>query len=357
MLLLAPTFTTAAVADSRIVIKPKAAKKFATMPEGAVFPEGIAVNPVNGEVIVSTFNFGANKLVRFSRKGKVLAVVEMFSGPLLGLAYNPADGKIYICAAADLLGSPPSRIQRIDADFTDDSSLVDVATVPPVGAPDDRTVVNPDGSEDTIAFGNFGRAPNDLTFASNGDLYYSDSFQGAVFRIPDAAACPGTGTCSTDTISHDPLLATAGFPPFGANGVAFNADESVLFVNNTGDDTVLTVDPFDGTVGVLAHSINGADGVIFHDGLLWGAANQGDQVVAIDPSDGSVVARIGAFLGVKDNGSVRGLIFPASLAIRGDDHILVTNLAFPLGSAAGEPEGSITTYTVSKIKIPDFDDD
>ncbi len=120
---------------------------------------------------------------------------------------------------------------------------------------------------------------------------------------------------------------------------------------------VLHINLSDRTVGVLAHSISGADGAIFHDGMLWVAANQADQVVAIDPSDGSVVARMGEFLGAKDNGSVRGLIFPASLAILGDDDILVTNLALPLGSAAGEPEGSITTYTVSKVKIPDFDAD
>ena len=35
--------------------------------------------------------------------------------------------------------------------------------------------------------------------------------------------------------AHDPLLATAGFPPFGANGIALNSSQTALFIANTGD--------------------------------------------------------------------------------------------------------------------------
>lgn len=364
-LLLAPGFMNGAVADSGIVVKPNGAKKFAVMPAGAEFPEGITVNPNNGEVIVGTFGASVS-LVRFSSAGNKIAEATISGGPLLGIAYNPADDKIYLCSAYDLASNPPSKIQRIDADFTDDSSVEDVADVPSLGAPDPRTVVNPDTSEDTIEFGNFARAPNDLTFASNGDLYYSDSFQGAVFRIPDAAACPGT--CSTDTVAHDPLLATAGFPPFGANGVAIRevGGDVLLFVANTGDDVVLKLDlgddvdnpDLDVAVVPLTQSINGADGVIYdsNNDLLWVAGNQADQVVAIDPDTGRVVAEIGEFLGIKPDGSARGLIFPASLVEVANGKILVTNLALPLAGDGSEPEADVTKYTVSRINIPEFDD-
>ncbi|MCH8092820.1 MAG: SMP-30/gluconolactonase/LRE family protein [Proteobacteria bacterium] len=354
MLLLAPSFINDAVADSGIVIKPNGAKKFAVMPAGATNPEGITITS-NGDVVVGTFG-AAVSLVRFDSVGNLIATATIPGGPLLGIAYNPADDKIYLCSAYDLASNPPSKIQRIDADFTDGSSVEDVADVPSIGAPGDRTVGNPDGSTDFIDFGNAGRAPNDLTFASNGDLYYSDSFQGAVFRINDAAACPGV--CSTDTISHDPLLATAGFPPFGANGVALNGDETTLFVANTGDDTVLTVNVSDGAVGVLAQSINGADGIIYdsNNDLLWVAANQADQVVAIDPDTGRVVAEIGEFLGINPDGSARGLLFPASLVEAANGKILVTNLAAVLIGDGSEPEGDVSKYTVSFINIPEFDD-
>jgi sugar lactone lactonase YvrE len=49
------------------------------------------------------------------------------------------------------------------------------------------------------------------------------------------------------TIKHDGLLATAGFPPFSANGLALSNDGTKLFVANTGDDRVLRLDLGTGT--------------------------------------------------------------------------------------------------------------
>ena len=142
-----------------------------------------------------------------------------------------------------------------------------------------------------------------------------------------------------------------------ANGVAFNADDSVLFVANAGDHTVLTVDPTDGSIGVLTRSVNGADGLIYDsdNDLLWVAANQADQVVAIDPDTGRVVAEIGEFLGINKVGAARGLSCPGSL-IQANGKILVTNVAAELIGDGSEPEGDITKYTISFINIPKFKD-
>lgn len=345
-------------AEERVIVKANAAKKFAIMPDGAPQPEGITRNPANGDIIVGTF-FGDINLVRFSKTGQIRAAVKINGGPLLGLAYNSADGKIYICSADDLAGGPSgSRIRRIDAEFVDTSGVEDVAEVPVIGAPGDRTVANPDGSEDLISFGNFGRAPNDLTFDSDGNLYYSDSFQGAVFRIANPADnCPLVA-CSTDTVAHDPLLATAGFPPFGANGVALNPEETLLYVANTGDDTVLTVNVETGAVLPFAASINGADGIVTDaEGRVWVAANQADQVVVLNGTTGATMAELGEFLGISEDGAPRGLLFPASLVMVDEKKVLVTNLSLPLGTSAGEPEAIATKYTVSRINTPDFDDD
>jgi sugar lactone lactonase YvrE len=151
---------------------------------------------------------------------------------------------------------------------------------------------------------------------------------------------------------QDPLLATAGHPPFGANGLAFNADRSALYIANTGDDRVLRLDMATRTVSVFAESIDGADGIAFDaHGRLWVAANQGDEMVALN-EQGRVVARLGEFQGIRRDGSPDGLLFPGSLAILGDE-MFVTNLALPLTPAAGdEPEEDVTRFTVSRLRIP-----
>jgi sugar lactone lactonase YvrE len=209
-------------------------------------------------------------------------------------------------------------------------------------------VSNPDGTTDTITFQNAARVPNGLAFDGAGNLYVSDSFQGAIFRIANAAGC---APCAMTTLAHDPLLATAGFPPFGANGIAINDADNALFVANTGDDRVLKVNKSSGAVSVFAESINGADGVAFDSqGRLWVAANQADELVALD-AQGKVVAKRGDFEGIRRDGSPRGLLFPASLVILGDE-IFVTNLGLPLNGTTGdEPEEQVTRYTVSRIRI------
>lgn len=337
-------------ADDDLVVDRNAAHRFATLPAGVRFPEGITANPWNGDIFVATFdappNNRPNKLLRFDRHGRLEAMRDFGNTPLLGLEFNRADRKVYIAAVGDFSGTG-SRIQRIAANFHGASTIEEVAVIPSEGAPGPRTVPNPDGSTDTITFGNNARVPNALTFDSQGNLYISDSFQGAIFRISSPAACaPG---CAVTTVVHDPLLATAGFPPFGANGIAFNDD--ALFIANTGDDRILKLDLATNLVTVFAESINGADGIAFDKrGRLWVAANQADEVVGLN-ANGRVVAKLGDFLGVRD-GSPRGLLFPASLVIV-DDEIFVTNLALPLNGIAGdEPEEDVTRYTISRIRLP-----
>jgi len=336
-------------AGNDILVKKNAAVKFASLPAGVVFPEGIAANPYSGDIYVGTFDFGGNnKLLRFGKNGKLQAQKDFAGEPLLGLAYNMQDNKVYICNPAALVGGQ-SRIQRIDGDFDESTTVEEVAMISGIGAPPDRVVGNPDGSQDLIAFGNNAAAPNALAFDSAGNLFVSDSFQGAIFRIDDAKTCP---SCSVTTIKHDGLLATAGFPPFGANGIALSDDEAVLYVTNTGDDRVLTLELATGSLDVFAESINGADGIAIDEmGHLWIAANQADQILVLN-EDGRVIAKLAEFLGIRSDGSPLGLLFPASIVIQGS-WIYITNLSLPLTPAAGdEPEENISKFMVSRIKIP-----
>lgn len=338
-------------ADRGIVVDRLAAKEFVRLPDGMRFPEGITANPDTGDIFVATFDFGGtNKLLRFSGNGKLLAQRDFGGTPLLGLAYNRADNKVYICNTGDLVGSQ-SRIQRIPADFSADTPIEEVAFLPHIGPPPDRTVDNPDGSQDMIRFGDNASAPNAMAFRSDGSLFISDSFQGAIFQIEHVSMC--AGSCTVATFGHDPLLATAGFPPFGANGIAFNPDEKGIFIANTGDDRILRMDSGTKNVEVFAESINGADGIAFDSsGNLWVAANQADEVVVLD-GNGRVVAKFGDFLGIREDGAPRGLLFPASIVFSGDS-AFVTNLSLPLTSDTGdEPEEDVRIYTVSRIKVPE----
>jgi sugar lactone lactonase YvrE len=321
---------------------------FATLPDGLRFPEGITANPKAREIIVATFDTEAgrpNALLRYSRNGRLIAQLS-FGAPLLGLAFHAPTNMIYIANFG------ASKIQRVPADFDSGTVPQDVADVPSLaGPPLQRAVPNPDGSSDTITFGSNGfPSPNGLVFDKSGTrLFVSDSFQGAIYVMENAGTCEPT--CVLSTLVRDPLLATAGFPPFGANGLALSKDETALFIANTGDDRVLKYDFLQNVVSVFAESINGADGLAFdRHGRLWVAANQNDEVVALN-AKGRVIARLGEFEGIRRNGAPKGLLFPASIAIL-DGELFVTNLALPLTPAIGdEPEEDVRRYTISRFDL------
>ncbi|HMH16973.1 MAG TPA: SMP-30/gluconolactonase/LRE family protein [Burkholderiales bacterium] len=324
---------------------------FAVLPDGVRFPEGITANPDNGDIYVGTFDAPPgnhpNKLLRYDRHGKLIGQLDFGNTPLLGLEFDRAHKKVYILNVGNFAGVD-SKIQRVAANLT---QLEDVAIIPGIGAPAPRTVGNPDGSADTIMFGSGARVPNAMVFDKAGNLYVSDSFQGAIFKVANVAGC--SKPCSVETFSHDPQLATPGFPPFGANGLAFNKDESVLFIANTGDDRVLSLDMGMRAVTVLAESLNGADGLVFDkdSGLLWVCTNQADEVVALN-ANGKIVAKLGEFRGINRNGTPDGILFPASPVIVGDD-MFVTNLAIALTPAVGdEPEEDVTRWTISRLRLP-----
>jgi DNA-binding beta-propeller fold protein YncE len=329
----------------RLVRDRDAVSHFATLPDGVRFPEGIAANPSNGDIFVGTFDFNSpNKVLRFSRHGGLSAIKDFGGTPLLGLDFDARHRKLYI------LNFGASKLQRLPANFDSATPVEDVATFPAIGAPAPRSTGNPDGSADTITFGssNF-PAPNAMTFSRSGSLYVSDSFQGAIYRIDNVATC--AKPCFVTLVAQDPLLATAGFPPFGANGIALNADETALFIANTGDNRVLRMDLATTTISVFAESVHGADGLtVDRGGRLWVAANQGDEVVALN-ENGRVVARVGEFQGIRRDGTPEGLLFPASTVILGE-WMYVTNLALPLTGSPAEWEADVRRWTIARFKLP-----
>jgi len=300
------------------------ATTFATLPTGATPPEGITVAP-NGDVYVSTFGFPASgassspgQIIVFDNHGKLLRqlVVADASPHLLGLAYRPVTRDLLVL------------------DFGAGKVLS----------------VNPQTGASSV-FSNIGATSglNALTFDRAGNVYISDSFQGKIWRTAP------NGGAAVAWVS-DPLLTTSGKPPFGANGLAFNNRGDALFVANTGDDSVVKIPVahgVPGTLKVLAYSINGADGLIIDDDdNIWVAANQSDEIVVLD-STGKVIAKLGDFDGIDNQGAARGLLFPASLVFSGE-FVLVTNLVldtrlFGFPTVDSQWAAQVTRYTVSKI--------
>lgn len=295
--------------------------RFATLPAGPGHPEGIAAD-AKGNIYVATFDFSTTNVIHvFGANGQLQRTIPLPGALPLGLAFD-ASGNLYV---ANFGGG---NVLRFSPPFTSSST--------------------PSATYAVCTFVIFVDCGlNAIAFDAAGDLYVSDSFGGKIYKID----LPGG---AVSTFASDELLKPAppphGFPPFGANGLAFSADGATLFVANTADDRILKVNVATKAVTPFSQSINGADGIVFDgQGQLWVAANQADEVVALD-ADGRIVDRRGSFDGIGPDGAPKGLLFPASVVIsRGS--LYVTNTALPLTGDESEPEADVTTFTVSRIPL------
>ena len=300
------------------------ATTFATLPAGTAHPEGITAD-AQGNLYVANFDVGSagpGNIVVFDRAGRLLHKFDVAgsSALLLGIAFHPQTAALLVIDFGN------KQVLRIDPHTGDPSPF---ATIP----------------------GGAAAGPNALAFDALGNVYISDSFQGKIWRTSAA------GGAVSEWVA-DPLLATSGVPPFGANGMALNRAGTALFVANTGNDTVVRIPVAGGVAGtpaVFVNSINGADGLLIDDDdNIWIAANQADEIVVLDPS-GKVIAKLGDFDGIGPHGSPRGLLFPASL-VMSNGFLYVTNLALDL-RLFGLPQtvdsqwaASVKRHTIARIK-------
>ena len=129
-----------------------------------------------------------------------------------------------------------------------------------------------------------------------------------------------------------------------------------------------------GPAAVLTTGINAPDGIAVdrHDNL-WVVANQEDEIdpnaITTEGAFAKVIAKRGDFEGLSQNGTVQGLLFPASPAFSLDGKTLyISNLSLFLPNA-GVPQTAIDSpwtlevkhYTIAAIRadirpLPDHDD-
>jgi sugar lactone lactonase YvrE len=324
------------------------ATPFATLAPDVKFPEGIAADGA-GRIYVSTFTFAPDPsfIVKLGPGGQELQRTQNLGVPLLGLTFN-AGGSLF---AADFGNGQILKI--LNGNLSNPPEVY--ATLPCCNYLPNFPPPFPKNTA----------SPNALFFDHLGNLWVSDSFQGAIFRIP-SGGCPGGDSSCVITAAQDATLATTGFPPFGANGIALRG--GTLYVANTGNDTVVRIplkpDLTAASYDIWAESINGADGIVFDaSGRLWVCANQADELVVLEEIDttangvpvkvGRVIFKVGDFDGIVGPPEARrpkGFLFPASLVIVGHK-VYVTNLSLPLTPAVGdEPEEGVDLFTVVKVE-------
>jgi sugar lactone lactonase YvrE len=279
--------------------------------------EGVAVGP-DGTVYSASFGFnsdgalgGNGVLFVFAPNGKLLRQFPVLgSSPhLIGMVFQRSSGRVLI---ADL-------------------GLGIVWSVDPVSGATSKFMQAPS----ILA----GKTPglNALTIDKSGNVYTSDSFQGVIWKNGPGGGTPTAWYSPTNAGQNDLLLPDANpgeilIPPFGANGIEFNNEGTALFVMNTAYHSIVKI-PVNGdgsaaTGATFTTGLNAPDGVaVDAQDNLWVVANQGDEIVVVDPT-GTVIAKKGDFNGIASDGSIRGLLFPASAAFSPDKNKLyVTNLA------------------------------
>jgi sugar lactone lactonase YvrE len=290
--------------------------RFATLPTGEPgHPEGIAADD-SGNIYAASFdpNGGVhNRIYVFAPSGTLIDTIDLTGHDPLGMQFGP-DGKLYV----------------------DDFGNGTVLQL----APPSHTITN---MYQVCGGPGAGCALNAIAFDASGLLYTSDSFGGNIYTVNTTT---GTVALFVSDERLKPAPAPHGFPPFGANGLAFKGSD--LYVANTADDRVLKITAAK-AISTFVESVNGADGIGFDSaGRLWVCANQENTLYVLD-ANGLVADMIGSFEGIDPDGTPRGLLFPASIVqSRGSMYVTNTALDFRHHFVGETP---VTTFTLSRVSL------
>jgi sugar lactone lactonase YvrE len=273
------------------------------------WPEGVAADK-RGNLYVSFMALG--QIRKITADGTDPVVAQFQDAGTLGLAVD-AVGNLYICHAS---GNPATGgVYRLARDG----------------------VLERFAGTEAMPF------PNSLAFDKRGNLYATESATGTIWRIT-------RGGVAAPWLQHELLEglgAIPGYPPIGANGIAYW--KGTLYVANTEKGLILRlpigVDGSPGEPEILAEGpgVAGPDGLALDVfGNIYVALVLQDKLVRVNPVDGSVTE-----LATIDD----GLDEPASLAFstqKGDrKSVFLTNYAI-----LAEDGGSGPALLKMEIGVP-----
>jgi sugar lactone lactonase YvrE len=315
------------------------ATTFAALPQGSAHPEGMTTD-LKGNFYVVTWDYDhpgkLGHLIVFSPEGMFQRRIEIAgsSNLLCEIRFHPETGDLLV---NDFGGK---QVLKVDPLTGASSEFISI--------PGEKFL----SKVPRAAWA----APNGMTFDKKGNIYVADSFQGTVWRTGP------TGGKATPWLKSD-LLLSHGYPTLGANGLTFDRTGTVLFVGNTGDDTIVRVPVVNGEAGnpeVFVNGVNGPDGMfVDEEDRLWVVANQSDEILVFDKT-GKVLAKLGDFNGLDESGAPRGLLFPAGMEKIGDS-LYVLNLAVDgrywkkfAPNVISQWAGQVKVHNIVRIPIPPF---
>ncbi|MGD0677369.1 MAG: SMP-30/gluconolactonase/LRE family protein [Polyangiaceae bacterium] len=261
-------------------------------------PEGLAIDFQGNFYTGSSQTKPTGAVCQFSPEGTLKKTFSIPAGPsgfvsLLGVLFE-GPHTLYALDFADDFGHPTYNNGRVLALDLDSEAVTTVA--------------------DGFTF------PNGIAEDLQGNYYVADSLQGSVTRIS------ADGSRKTSWSTSSLLAPGTGFPPLGANGIAFDLFFRNVYVSNTSNDQIIRIpvlpDGSAGTAEVFADgatidekqnttlALAGADGIAFDIlGNLYVMCNQANQVQVISP-DGRLTAQYASTTLPLDN--------PASLVFVGN---------------------------------------
>jgi len=208
---------------------------------GLSFPEGPVVD---GDGTLYCCNLGAGNVSMIDATGLPQTVIS--SPRPNGLAIHPLDGSFWIA----------------------DSQINAILRVCPNDTP-------------KVLWGRGLRGPNDLVFASDGTLYFTDPGQSSVEK-PDGAVYRLSTDCKLDCVATG-----LAFP----NGISCLRNE-FLFVSETKKNQLISISLISGDIITLCEGIFGPDGIAVDVNHLMYVALYREGCVAVINTAGQLIRKI-----------------------------------------------------------------
>jgi sugar lactone lactonase YvrE len=255
-----------------------------------LYPEGVAYDPGTGVYFVSSMRTGTIGRVDALGNYSVLHADSTLKSTY-GMKVHPDGKRLFVCvsdANYSKFTSPDTRkkmIRLISIDIATGKRLSDI----------DLSGLVPGK--------HFG---NDLAFDPNGNIYVTDSYANAIYKINPAGVA--------SVLTKDTLFKTEGY---GLNGIVYHPS-GFLLVDNSNTGRIYKVDladPAKAKAVSIEQYFLGADGLVLKDSSHLAVVTNGgnDKIFELVTTDNWESAKLGATTLAADRFS-----YPATATMKGD---------------------------------------